>query len=125
MNGAVMERVKGKGGAPRKEIRQSKAFKVYLTPDEFLFVKQVAEKWGYPTISSLIREKALEFCNKGRISTANNPMIQAASAYLGDLAFACSVLEQYVDAYEVPEDVYDASVGLRGKIDNIEHFLNQ
>jgi len=120
-----MERVKGKGGAPRKEVRQSKAFKVYLTPDEFLFVKQVSEELGYLTISSMIREKALEFCNKGRISTANNPMIQAACAYLGDLAFACSVLEQFVDAYEVPEDVYAASIGLRNKVENIESFLNQ
>ncbi|MDM8347688.1 hypothetical protein P8H27_02105 [Pseudomonas sp. sp1636] len=120
-----MERVKGKGGAPRKEIRQSKAFKVYLTHDEFLLIKSIAEELGYPTISGLIREKSLEFCNKGRISTANNPMIQAASAYLGDIAFACSVLEQYVDEYNVPEDVYEASVGLRIKIQNVESFLTQ
>lgn len=121
----MMERVKGKGGAPRKEVRQSKAFKVYLTQDEFLLVKQIAEELGYLTISSMIREKALEFCKKGRVSTANNPMIQAASAYLGDLAFTCSVLEHYVDEFSVPEDVYDVSVNLRGKVENIESFLVQ
>lgn len=120
-----MERVKGKGGAPRKEIRQSKAFKVYLTPEEFLFVKKIAEEFGYPTISSLVREKTLEFCNKRRISTANNPMIQAASAYLGDLAFTCAVLEQFVDGFDVPDDVYEVSVNLRGKIENIESYLIQ
>lgn len=120
-----MERVKGKGGAPRKEVRQSKAFKVYLTHDEFMLIKQICEDFGYPTISSLIREKTLEFCMKGRISTANNPMIQAASSYLGDIAYTCSVLEQFVQEFRVPDDVYDASVGLRKKIENVESYLIQ
>lgn len=120
-----MIKVKNKGGAPRKEVRQSKAFKVYLTPDEYLFIKRVAEDLGYPTISSLIREKTLEFCDKGRISTANNPMIQAASAYLGDLAFTCAVLERFVCEFKVPDDVYEASVGMRSKIENIESYLIQ
>lgn len=121
----IMERVKGKGGAPRKEVRQSKAFKVYLTHDEFMLIKQIYEDLGYPTISSLIREKTLEFCMKGRISTANNPMIQAASSYLGDIAYTCSVLEQFVQEFRVPDDVYDASVGLRKKIENVESYLIQ
>lgn len=86
-----MKKIKNKGGAPRKEIRQSKAFKVYLTEEEFLKIKALSEELGYPTVSGFIRDKLCEFCTKGRISTSNNPMIQAACAYLGDVAFACSV----------------------------------
>ncbi|AWM92550.1 hypothetical protein DJ564_17895 [Pseudomonas sp. 31-12] len=117
--------IKNKGGAPRKEIRQSKAFKVYLTLDEFSVIKGVSEELGYPTISGLFREKILEFCSKRRISTANNPQIQAASAYLGGLAFSCHDLEQYASESELPEDVVDTIHGLLGKIEMIESFLTQ
>lgn len=119
------ELVKKKGGAPRKELRQSKILKVYLTPDEFSDVKSISEELGYPTISGMFREKIMEFCSKGRISTANNPQIQAASAYLGDMAFSCHDLEQYASEGELPQDVLDKINGLLGKIETIESFLTQ
>jgi len=119
------ELVKNKGGAPRKEIRQSKAFKVYLTPDEFQAIKTISEELGYSTISGLFREKVLEFCSKGRISTANNPNIQAASAYLGDLAFSSHVLVQFSQEFNLPVDVLESIRGLPSKIETIESFLTQ
>jgi hypothetical protein len=117
--------IKNKGGAPRKEIRQSKAFKVYLTHDEFSVIKGVSEELGYPTISGLLREKVLEFCSKGRVSTANNPNIQAAAAYLGDLAFSSHVLVQFSQEFSLPEDVLESIRGLPSKIEKIESFLTQ
>jgi len=119
------ELVKNKGGAPRKEIRQSKAFKVYLTPEEFQAIKVISEELGYPTISGLFREKILEFCRKGRISTANNPSIQAASAYLGDLAFSSHLLVQFSQEFKLPENVLESIRGLQSKIETIESSLTQ
>jgi hypothetical protein len=117
--------IKNKGGAPRKIIRQSKILKVYLIPEEFQAIKAISEELGYPTISGLLREKILEFCSKRRILTANNPQIQAASAYLGDLAFSCHDLEQYAIESELPVDVVHTIHGLLEKVEIIESFLTQ
>lgn len=118
-----MEKVKSKGGRPKKENPRTIVSEVYLTPKEAAELKGAAKKFGYAYLSQFLRLAALALIKQKDIGL--NAKSAVISAYLSGLASDIYALNDLCSHPSMPPAAFVLSDSARRKIIKLNESIQK
>lgn len=118
-----MEKVKIKGGRPKKDNPRTIISEVYLTPEEAAELRGAAKKFGYAYLSQFLRLAALALIKQKGIGL--DAKSTAISAYLSALASDINSLNDMCSHPSIPSAAFVLSDSARRKIIKLNETIQK
>ena len=118
-----MEKVKVKGGRPKKENLRTVVSEVYLTPEEAEQLRAAGRKFGYAYLSQFLRLAAFALIEQKNIGL--DAKSAAVSAYLSSIASDINSLNDICSHPSMPEAAFVLSDSARTKINNLNDTIQK
>lgn len=117
-----MEKIKNKGGRPKKENPRTIISEVYLTPDEAEELRVVGKLLAIPYLSQFLRAAAFSFIKQQSLGL--DAKSASIAAQLGSLSSDISSLHHIASQPGMPEAAFILSGAAQDKIRNLNKYIH-
>lgn len=118
-----MEKIKSKGGRPKKENPRTVVSEVYLTPEEADELRAAGKAYGFSYLSQFLRVAALALIHQKSIGLDSKSAVVAA--HLGTIASDLNSLHHISSHPDMPEAAFLISGALQEKIRQLNSIIKK
>lgn len=119
----MMEKVKTKGGRPKKDNPRTVVSEVYLTPEEAEQLRAAGRKFGYSYLSQFLRLAAFALIEQKGIGL--DAKLAFVFAYLSSIASDINSLNDICSRSDMPESAFVLSDSARRKIIKLNEIIQK
>lgn len=118
-----MEKIKSKGGRPRKDNPRTVVLEVYLTPGEAEELRSAGKAYGFAYLSQFLRVAAFALIKQKSIGLDSRSSVVAA--HLGSILSDINSLHDISSRPGMPEAAFLISGSVQDKIRNLHNFIQK
>ncbi|MCY1548919.1 hypothetical protein D9M68_850600 [compost metagenome] len=118
-----MEKIKNKGGRPRKDNPRTVVSEVYLTPDEAEELRAAGKEFGFSYLSQFLRVAAFALIKQKSIGLDSKSA--SVAAHLGAIASDINSLHELASRPGMPESAFLISGSVQEKLRKLHTLIQK
>lgn len=118
-----MEKIKSKGGRPKKDNPRTVVSEVYLTPEEAEELRAAGKAYGFSYLSQFLRVAAFALIHQKSIGLDSKSAVVAA--HLGAIASDLSSLHHLSSRPGLPEALFIISGSVQEKVRQLNSIIQK